>query len=127
MLNNEVRIFGVICDKEFTIRKTGEGIEVINFCVAVGRAKDSDKTDFVDCTLFGTRVQAFINYASKGTLIQLSGRLQTRIDEYKEIKIKKTIVNVDEFQFVGKFDYKKNQIDESNISDEELREMLKEL
>ena len=127
MLNNEVRIFGVICDKEFIIRKTGEGIEVINFCVAVGRAKDSDNADFIDCTLFGTRVQAFINYASKGTLIQLSGRLQTRMDEYKEIKIKKTTVNVDEFQFVGKFDYKKNQIDETNISDEELRKMLKEL
>ena len=127
MLSNEVRITGVICDKDFTIRKTGEGTEVINFCVAVGRTKDSDNADFIDCTLFGTRVQAFINYASKGTLIQLSGRLQTRIDEYKEIKIKKTIVNVDEFQFVGKFDYKKNQIDESNISDEELREMLKDI
>lgn len=105
-LDNEFRGKGRITNDVLEVRKTSTGTDVVNFCVAINRRGENAGVDFIDCCLFGKRVEALLKYAKKGTRIEFSGRLETRVNEYNGVNIKSFVVNINEFELLGNFDYK---------------------
>jgi single-strand DNA-binding protein len=66
-------------------RETSSGITVTNFTLAVDRGFGEDKkTDFIPCVIFGKQAETIGKFVTKGTLILISGTLQTKSWEDKE-------------------------------------------
>lgn len=82
-------------------RETSSGASVANFSLAVDRGfGDDKKTDFIPCVAFGKTAETIIKYVVKGTLILVSGTLQTKSWEDKEGNKRKDFeVVVTEFSF----------------------------
>lgn len=80
MLNHIVIMGRLTRDPE--MRKTGSGIAVANFTVAVDRdfnGQDGQKeTDFIDCVAWRKTAEFVQKYFSKGKMIAVAGRLQVR-------------------------------------------------
>lgn len=101
---NTVAIMGrLVRDPE--LRRTGSGIAVASFTVAVerdfGSREDGKKeTDFIDCVAWRQTGEFISKYFSKGTMIVVTGRLQTRSwTDMEEVKRKATEVNVSQAYF----------------------------
>ena len=79
---NHITIMGrVVRDPE--LRRTGSGIAVASFTVAVDRdfsGKDGGEkeTDFIDCVAWRQTGEFVSKYFTKGRMIVVSGRLQIR-------------------------------------------------
>lgn len=77
---NKIDIMGrLVRDPE--LRRTGSGIAVANFTVACERdfAQDGNKeTDFVDCVVWRQTAEFVSKYFQKGSMIVVSGRLESR-------------------------------------------------
>jgi single-strand DNA-binding protein len=76
---NNVNMVGRLT-KEAVLRKTQDGKAVCSFTLAVDSF--NDKADFVPCVAWEKRAEVLSNYCGKGTLIGVSGRIQTR--DYKD-------------------------------------------
>lgn len=80
MLNHIVIMGRLTRDPE--LRRTGSGIAVVNFSVAVERDFKTDsgekETDFIDCVAW-RKTGEFVNkYFKRGSMIVCAGRLQIR-------------------------------------------------
>lgn len=79
---NHITIMGrLVRDPE--LRRTGSGIAVASFTVAVdrdfgGRDGGEKETDFIDCVAWRQTGEFVSKYFSKGRMIVVSGRLQVR-------------------------------------------------
>ena len=65
------------------LRRTGSGLAVASFCVAVDRdfpSKDTGEkeTDFINCVAWRQTGEFVSKYFTKGSMIVISGRLQIR-------------------------------------------------
>ena len=81
MLNHIVIMGRLTRDPE--LRRTGSGLAVTNFCVAVDRDwpnKDTGEreTDFIDCVAWRQTGEFVSKYFQKGSMAVVSGRLQIR-------------------------------------------------
>lgn len=79
MLNHIVIMGRLTRDPE--LRRTGSGVAVTSFTVAVDRdfsSKDEKETDFIDCVAWRSTGEFVNKYFSKGSMILVSGRLQIR-------------------------------------------------
>ena len=81
MLNHIVLMGRLTRDPE--LRRTGSGIAVASFTVAVdrdfgGRDGGEKETDFIDCVAWRQTGEFVSKYFSKGRMIVVSGRLQIR-------------------------------------------------
>ena len=81
MLNHIVIMGRLTRDPE--LRRTGSGIAVASFTVAVdrdfgGRAGGEKETDFIDCVAWRQTGEFLSKYFTKGSMIVVSGRLQIR-------------------------------------------------
>ena len=80
MLNHIVIMGRLTRDPE--MRRTGSGVAVASFTVAVDRDFKSDggekETDFIDCVAWRHTGEFVGKYFSKGSMIVVSGRLQIR-------------------------------------------------
>lgn len=81
MLNHVVLMGRLARDPE--LRRTGSGLAVANFCVAVGRdypdkATGETKADFINCVAWRQTGEFVSDYFKKGSMIVVSGRLQVR-------------------------------------------------
>ncbi len=81
MLNHIVIMGRLTRDPE--LRRTGTGIAVASFSVAVdrdfgGRDGGERETDFIDCVAWRTTGEFVSKYFTKGSMIVVSGRLQIR-------------------------------------------------
>ena len=81
MLNHIVIMGRLTRDPE--IRRTGTGIAVASFSVAVdrdfgGRDGGERETDFIDCVAWRQTGEFVSKYFTKGSMIVVSGRLQIR-------------------------------------------------
>lgn len=79
---NHITIMGRLT-RDPELRRTGSGIAVANFTVAVDRdftSKDGGEkeTDFIDCVAWRQTGEFVSKYFQKGSLIVVSGRLQIR-------------------------------------------------
>lgn len=79
MLNTIIIQGRIVRDPE--LRRTGSGIAVASFTVAVDRdfAQDGKKeTDFIDCVAWRQTGEFVSKYFKKGSMIVVKGRLQIR-------------------------------------------------
>ena len=87
MLNRIIIMGRLTADPE--LRRTGTGIAVTSFTLAVDRdfpGKDGGEkeTDFIDCVAWRNTGEFVANYFSKGRMAVASGRLQVRSYTDKE-------------------------------------------
>ena len=79
LILNHIVIMGRLT-RDPELRRTGSGIAVANFTVAVDRdrnGQDGNKeTDFIDCVAWRQTAEFVSKYFNKGKLIIASGRLQ---------------------------------------------------
>lgn len=79
---NQIIIMGRLT-RDPELRRTGSGIAVASFCVAVDRDYTSDpsgekETDFINCVAWRQKAEFVSKYFEKGSMIVVSGRLQIR-------------------------------------------------
>lgn len=81
MLNTIIIMGRLTRDPE--LRRTGSGLAVASFCVAVDRdwpnkETGEKETDFIDCVAWRQTGEFVSKYFTKGSMIVVSGRLQIR-------------------------------------------------
>lgn len=77
---NRVALVGRLT-KEVELRRTGNGKAVANFNLAVNRnfkTGDGQEADFLNVVAWGKVAENTANYCSKGSLVSVDGRLQSR-------------------------------------------------
>ena len=79
---NHIVIMGRLT-REVELRRTGSGVAVASFTVAVdrdfgGRDGGEKETDFIDCVAWRQTGEFVSKYFTKGSMIVVSGRLQIR-------------------------------------------------
>lgn len=103
MINNTTLVGRLTRNPE--LRYTGSGIAVASFTLAVERnytnAQGERETDFINCVVWRGAAENFANFAVKGSLIGVTGNIQTRNYENNEGRtIYVTEVVVDNFQML---------------------------
>jgi single-strand DNA-binding protein len=101
---NQVILTGRLA-KEPELHYSKDGIGVTTFHLAVKRnfknAEGTYEADFVPCVSFRKTAENIASFCDKGSLVALSGRLQTRSYENKDnIKMYVTEVVVDSIEFL---------------------------
>jgi single-strand DNA-binding protein len=80
LINNVVLVGRLTRDAE--LRYTGSGIAVASFTVAVERpytnAQGEKETDFINCVAWRKTAEIISNFTRKGSLVGVTGRMQTR-------------------------------------------------
>lgn len=86
MVNNVVLVGRVTKDPE--LRYTTSNIAVATFSLAVNRnfkdANGERETDFINCAIWRQQAENLANWAKKGALIGITGRIQTRSYENQQ-------------------------------------------
>ena len=77
---NSVNLIGRLC-KEVDLRKTQNGKSVVQFTLAVNRiakTQGQPDADFINCVAWNKSADNMAQYLHKGSLIGVTGNLQTR-------------------------------------------------
>jgi len=107
MINNIVLIGRLTKDPD--LKYTANGTAVATFSLAVNRnftnASGEREADFINCVIWRKPAETLANYARKGHLISLQGRLQTRNYENQQgQRVYVTEVVVEHFDLLEKRD-----------------------
>lgn len=100
MINRAVLVGRLTRDPE--LRTTTSGISVASFTLAVDRqytnAQGERGADFISCVIWRKAAENFCNFTSKGSLVGIDGRIQTRSYDNKDgQRVYVTEVVVDNF------------------------------
>ena len=100
MINRVVLVGRLTRDPE--LRTTGSGISVATFTLAVDRQFTNSQgergADFISCVIWRKSAENFCNFTSKGSLVGVDGRIQTRSYDNKDgQRVYVTEVVVDNF------------------------------
>lgn len=103
MINNVVLVGRLTKDPD--LRYTTSGTGVATFTLAVNRnftsADGTREADFINCVIWRKPAETLANYAKKGVLIGVTGRIQTRsYDNQQGQKVYVTEVIADNFQLL---------------------------
>lgn len=103
MINNCTLIGRLVADPN--LRYTPSGNPVATFTLAVNRnftsADGNREADFINCVIWRKPAETLANYAKKGVLIGVTGRIQTRsYDNQQGQKVYVTEVIADNFQLL---------------------------
>lgn len=99
MINRIVLAGRMTKDPEFKV--TPSGVSVATFTLAVNRAFKKDEADFINVVCFKKIAENTNTYCSKGSLVGVDGRIQTRNYENNEgKKVYVTEVIADSVQFL---------------------------
>lgn len=101
---NKVEIVGRLT-RDVEIRTTESGTVTARFSIAVSRrfknAKGVYEADFINCVAFGKTAEFIEKYFSKGSMIGVTGRIQTGSYTNKDgQKVYTTDVVIEECEFV---------------------------
>jgi len=103
-MNKVVLIGRLTKDPEFKFTQ-GNGTAVCTFTLAVDRRfkkEGQQEADFIPIVVWGKQAENTANYMSKGSLLAVSGRIQTRNYDNKEgKKVYITEVVADEVKFLS--------------------------
>lgn len=91
--------------KDPALKYTGNGTAVATFTLAVNRnftnQSGEREADFINCVIWRKPAETLANYAKKGVLIGVTGRIQTRsYDNQQGQKVYVTEVIADNFQLL---------------------------
>ncbi|HCT96500.1 single-stranded DNA-binding protein [Vagococcus sp.] len=105
MINNTVLVGRLTRDPD--LRYTSNGIAAASFTLAVNRnftnASGEREADFINCVIWRKAAENLANYVRKGTLIGITGRIQTRNYENQQgQRVYVTEVVADNFQLLEK-------------------------
>ena len=98
---NNVNLIGRLT-REPELKKTDDNLSICTFTLAVDdiSSKD-DRTDFINCTVFGAQADVCEKYLRKGFITGVSGRVRAESYTDKEgIKRNATKVMCDRVQFL---------------------------
>ena len=118
---NRVNLIGRLT-KDPELRFTpGTGMAVSTFTIAIDRRKANKEgkkeADFIPIVVWGKQGENVANYMSKGRLIGISGRIQTRNYEGKDgIRRYVTEIVADEVQFLDYKNSSSNNVANDNNS-----------
>lgn len=103
MINNVVLVGRLTKDPD--LKYTGNGTAVATFTLAVNRnftnQSGEREADFINCVIWRKPAETLANYAKKGVLIGVTGRIQTRsYDNQQGQKVYVTEVVADNFQML---------------------------
>lgn len=86
MINNVVLVGRLVRDPE--LKYTGSGLAFIQFTLAINRNFKSQngerEADFINCVIWRQQAENLANWAKKGALIGITGRIQTRSYENQQ-------------------------------------------
>ena len=86
MINN-ITLVGRLT-KDADLRYTSDGAATATFSLAVNRpfksASGEREADFINCVIWRKNAENFANFTRKGSLVGITGRIQTRNYENKE-------------------------------------------
>lgn len=86
MLNN-VSLVGRLT-KDVDLRYTPSNVAVATFTLAVNRTFKNEngerEADFINCVMWRQQAENLANWAKKGALIGITGRIQTRVYDNKQ-------------------------------------------
>lgn len=77
MSMNRVCLMGRI-GRDLELKKTNSGVSVVSFSLAVDRNGKEGGTDWIDVVAWRGTAEVLCNYAGRGRLIGIEGRLQMR-------------------------------------------------
>jgi single-strand DNA-binding protein len=119
---NNINLIGRIT-KELELKTTPNEKKVCEFSVAVNRI-GTDKTDFINCQIWGKQAENLTKYQGKGSLLGITGSLNVDTYEVEGKKKYKTYVLVNNVEFLGT----KKETDKENliVQQEETIEQPKE-
>ena len=103
--------------KDAELRTTQSGLSVATFTLAVNRhSKAKGDADFINCVIWRKAAENFCNFTSKGSLVGIDGRIQTRnYDDKDGKKVYVTEVVVDSFALLeSKKDRQNNNAGNNN-------------
>lgn len=111
MINNVVLVGRLVRDPE--LRYTPSNQAVATFSLAVNRNSKSQngerEADFINCVIWRQQAENLANWAKKGALIGITGRIQTRNYENQQgQRVYVTEVVADNFQLL-EFNKQNNQ------------------
>ena len=88
--------------KDAELRTTQNGLSVATFTLAVNRhSKTKGDADFINCVIWRKTAENFCNFTSKGSLVGIDGRIQTRNYENQNgQKVYVTEIVVDSFSLL---------------------------
>ena len=114
MINRAILTGRLTRDPE--LKATSSGISVAVFTLAVNRqytdANGNRGTDFISCVIWRKAAENFCNFTSKGSLVGIDGRIQTRSYDNKDgQRVYVTEVVVDSFALL---ESKKNRDTNNN-------------
>ena len=102
MVNSVVLIGRLTRDPE--LRTTGSGTPVVSFTLAVNRrfkSQGQPEADFISCVAWNKTAETMARYLHKGSLIAITGRIQTRNYENQQgQRVYVTEVVADSFDFL---------------------------
>lgn len=103
MINNVVLVGRLTKDPD--LRYTSNGTGVATFTLAVNRNFTSQsgerEADFINCVIWRKSAETLANYARKGTLLGVTGRIQTRsYDNQQGQRVYVTEVVAENFQLL---------------------------
>lgn len=103
MINNCTLVGRLVADPN--LRCTSSGNTVATFTLAVNRnftsADGNREADFINCVIWRKPAETLANYAKKGALIGVTGRIQTRsYDNQQGQRVYVTEVVADNFQLL---------------------------
>lgn len=109
---NSVTLIGRLT-KDPELRHTNSGLAYVRFTIAVNRKFKSQngerEADFINCVIWRQRAENLANWAKKGALIGITGRIQTRNYENQQgQRVYVTEVVADSFQLL-EFNKQNNQ------------------
>ncbi|WP_017756485.1 single-stranded DNA-binding protein [Calidifontibacillus oryziterrae] len=101
---NQVTLVGRMT-RDPELRYTADGVAVANFTLALNRnyknANGEYDADFVNCHVWRKQAESTANYCLKGSLVGITGRLQSRHYENQEGKrVYLTEVLVEDIRFI---------------------------
>lgn len=106
MINvNNVALVGRLT-KDIDLRKTQNNLSVCKFTLAVNRPKRKDhdeETDFIQCVAWNYSAEFLANYATKGTIVSVVGKIRTSSYESRQdgAKMYVTEVHADDVQIIS--------------------------
>ena len=103
MINNVVLVGRLTKDPD--LKYTASGTAVSTFTLAVNRnftnQSGNREADFINCVIWRKSAETLANYAKKGTLLGVTGRIQTRSYENQQgQRVYVTEVVVENFQLL---------------------------
>lgn len=96
---------------DLKLRKSKNDKSYVFFNIAVPRQFDNDRTDFINCVVWGKQAESLVDYQSKGNLIIIEGSTET----YKKENINMSRCLVEKTIFLeSKKENKKDDVSEDD-------------